>query len=437
MPPRDTIGIVLHKRSTFSRGLTRGPCHARFLPVSDLFDVTALRAQFPALSARVHGHLPVYLDSAASAQKPQRVIDALTQAYSGHYGNVHRGVHTQAAHTTDAYEAAREHLRAFLNARHPDEIIVTSGATGGLNLAAHAFGAALQPGDEVLVSLAEHHSNFVPWYMLCRRSGAVLRTLPVDAHGGVDTATVLKHLSPRTKILALTHMSNVTGGRTDLAAITTHARAQGIITVADGAQAAVHGPVDVQHLGIDAYAITGHKLYGPTGVGVLYLRREAAADLPPFLGGGEMIESVSPEHVTYAEPPHRFEAGTPPIAPFIALGEAVRFLTALGPEAFAHETAVHRRAEAALRDLGCTIYGDAPHKGPITAFNIPGVHPLDAASFLDLRGIAVRAGRHCAEPLLQSLGQHGTLRASFAVYNTFAEVDALSEGILACQKALR
>ena len=389
------------------------------------------------LRTRAHGKPLVYLDSAASAQKPQCVIDAQAQVYTERYANVHRGLHVPAARATEAFEAAREGVRRFLNARFTDEIIVTSGATGGLNLAAHAFGAALRPGDVILTSVAEHHSNFVPWMMLAQRSGAQVRAAPINAHGCVDADAVIAMMTPDVRMVALTHMSNVTGGRTDVASIAVAARARGIVSVIDGAQAAVHEAIDVQALGIDAYAVTGHKLYAPSGAGALYLRRELAVDLPPFLGGGEMVESVSLEQVTYAPPPHRFEAGTPPIAPFTALGTALDWLQALPAEALTHETSVHRHAEAGLRDLGVQIYGDAPDKGPITAFNIPGVHPLDAATFLDLRGIAVRAGRHCAEPLLKYLGQHGTLRASFAVYNTQADADALIAGVAACIKALR
>ncbi len=402
------------------------------------FDIAAVRADFPILERQINNKPLVYLDNAASTQKPQAVIDSLTNVYSHSYANVHRGVHTLAEEATQALENTRSALAQYLGASQPSEIVFTSGATAALNLAAHTCGSLLQAGDEVLVSLAEHHSNFVPWHML-RARGVVLKPIALLPCGSVDVQQAIDSITPRTKVIALTHVSNVTGGRTDIATLTAAARAHGIITVIDGAQGAAHThPLQVAAWGIDMYACTAHKMYAPSGVGALYIRNDLAQTLPPFLGGGEMIASVSFDNVTYAPPPHRFEAGTPAIAPIIAWGAALQYLQPLLPQGLAHESTVYQHAVNCLTTAvpQVQIYGNAAHKAPVLAFNLPNVHPLDAAMYFNLQGVALRAGMHCAELLMNHLGVRGTLRASFALYNTMAEAEMLATTAAACVRAL-
>jgi cysteine desulfurase/selenocysteine lyase len=400
------------------------------------FDVASLRAEFPILSRQVNGRPLVYLDNAASAQKPRAVIDAMTDAMRGAYANVHRGLHTLASETTEAYEGARQATARFINAASADDIVFTKGGTQAINIV--AAGLDIQPGDEIVLSVMEHHSNIVPWHFLRERRGAVLKWLDIDDDGGIDLNTLDALVTPRTKMVALTHMSNVLGVKTPAAKIIELAHERGAPVLLDGCQAVVHGRVDVRALGVDYYAFTGHKLYGPTGIGVLYGKKDRLKALAPFEGGGEMIDIVERERITYNEPPHRFEAGTPPILEAIGLGAAIAWLEAQDRSAIeAHEAALRTKAMEALRALNWVkLYGGARDKGAIVAFNIEGAHPHDVAQILDRQGVAVRAGHHCAQPLMQRLGVTATARASFACYNTLDEVDVLVEALHKTRKLL-
>jgi cysteine desulfurase / selenocysteine lyase len=399
-------------------------------------DLTSLRAQFPILSRQVHGRPLVYLDNAASAQKPEAVIAAMSAAMRGSYANVHRGLHALANETTEAYEAARASVARFINAPAPENIVFTKSGTQAINIV--AAGLEIKAGDEIVLSMMEHHSNIVPWHFLRERKGAVLKWLEIDDDGNVDLSALDALTSPRTKMVAITHMSNVLGVKTPAAQIVEIAHAKGAPVLLDGCQAAVHGRVDVQALGVDYYAMTGHKLYGPTGIGVLYGKAERLAALAPFEGGGEMIDVVERERVTYNDPPHRFEAGTPPILEAIGLGAAIAWLERQDRAALeAHETALAARAMEALRGLNWVkLYGQAPDKGAIIAFNIEGAHPHDVAQILDRQGIAIRAGHHCAQPLMQRLGVSATARASFACYNTAEEIEVFIEALHKARKLL-
>ena len=390
------------------------------------FDVDAVRAQFPILQRQVHGKPLVYLDNAASAQKPRAVIGAMTRAMEGSYAHVHRGQHTLATETTEAYEAARASVARFLNAEAPANIVFTTGGTEAIHLVASSFGLGLQPGDELVLSEMEHHSNIVPWHLLRERKGVVLRFAPVTEAGELDFAAFEALLGPRTRMVALTHMSNVLGTINPVRAVAEAAHAAGAMVLLDGCQGAVHTRVDVQEIGCDFYVCTGHKLYGPTGIGVLYGQAGALAALPPYQGGGEMIEQVTLEEVRYAEPPMRFEAGTPPILEAIGLGAALDWLSGLDRDAvLAHEHALFRRVREGLDGRNwLKLIGDAPGKGAILAFNVEGAHAHDIAQVLDRYGVAVRAGTHCAEPLMRRFGATSSVRASFALYNTLEEADA-------------
>jgi cysteine desulfurase/selenocysteine lyase len=395
------------------------------------FDVEAARAQFPILTRKVNGHPLIYLDSAASAQKPRAVIEAMTAAMEGSYANVHRGLHALSNETTDAYEAARAAVAGFLNA-DAEEIVFTKGATEAINLVAAAFGLGLQAGDEIVLTEMEHHANIVPWHFLRERKGVVLRFAPVADDGALDMAAFEGLIGSKTRLVAVTHMSNVTGALVDVGAVVRAAHAVGALALIDGSQAVVHQPVDVKALGCDFYVFSGHKLYGPTGIGVLYGRGEALSALPPYQGGGEMISAVALDRITYADPPHRFEAGTPPILEAIGLGAAVRWLRAQDRSAVArHEHAVYQRAvdrldgQNWLKPLGVT-----PDKGPIFGFSVDGVHAHDIAQILDRYGVAVRAGSHCAEPLMKRFGLTSSVRASFGLYNTLQESDAFADALL-------
>jgi cysteine desulfurase/selenocysteine lyase len=390
------------------------------------FDVAALRGDFPILSRRVHGKPLVYLDSAASAQKPAAVIDAMADFQRTSYANVHRGLHTLANEATQAFEETRAKVAAFVNAGSVEEIVFTKGATEAINLVAHGVSARLKPGDEIVVSEMEHHANIVPWHMAAERTGARLLWAPILPDGRLDMGALTDLVGPRTRVVALSHMSNVLGTRNDLAAIVALARAVGALTLIDGCQGVVHEPVDVRAIGADFYVFSGHKLYGPTGIGVLHGRPEALEAMPPWQGGGEMIEIVSKETITYNVPPFRFEAGTPAITEAVGLGAAIDWLEAHDRAAIhAHEQALLDRAMAGLRGInGVTVHGVAPGKGAILAFGLAGAHPHDVAQILDRLGVAVRAGHHCAQPLMRALGVTATARASFAAYNTLEEVDA-------------
>ena len=401
------------------------------------YDVAAVRKDFPILHRTVHGKPLVYLDNGASAQKPQAVIDAVTQAYSMEYANVHRGLHYLSNVATDHYEAVRGKLARFLGAQE-DEIVLTTGSTLGINLVSYAWGApTLQPGDEIVLSMMEHHANIVPWHFLRERQGVVLKWVDIEADGSLDPQRVIDAIGPRTKLVALTQMSNVLGTVVDVATICAAARARGVATLIDGSQAAVHMPVDVQAIGCDFYAITGHKLYGPTGSGALYVRKERADQMRPFLGGGDMIREVAQDAITYAEAPLKFEAGTPSIVATIGLGAAIDYVTGLGLDAIAaHEHDLRDYARDRLRGLNwLDLQGDAPGKGAIFSFTMRGgAHPHDISTVIDRKGVAVRAGHHCAQPLMTRLGVTATCRASFALYNTRAEVDALVAALETCHE---
>jgi cysteine desulfurase/selenocysteine lyase len=394
------------------------------------FSPEAIRAQFPILSRSVHGKPLVYLDNAASAQKPEAVIEAMTAAMRGSYANVHRGLHTLANETTEAFEAARAASARLINAASADEIVFTKGATEAINLVANGLGATIRPGDEIVLSVLEHHANIVPWHFLRERHGAVLRFIEIDDDGCIDLSALRDAVGPRTRMVALTAQSNVLGAGSPLEDIVAIAHAAGAPVLLDGCQHAVHGKVDVQALGTDYYVYSGHKLYGPTGIGVLYGKAERLAALPPYQGGGEMIDIVEQERITYADPPHRLEAGTPPILEAIGLGAALCWLESLDRVAAqAHENALGAYAIERLRAINAvTLYGGAAAR-PIVAFNLDGAHPHDVAQILDRQGVAVRAGHHCAQPLMARLGVTATARASFALYNTFDEVDVFIEAL--------
>ena len=403
-----------------------------------MYDVEAVRRDFPILSREVHGRPLVYLDNGASAQKPRAVIDAVTQAYSHEYANVHRGLHYLSNVTTERYEAVRGIIARFLGAPDPEEIVMTSGTTEAINLVAYGWAMPrLQAGDEIVLSVMEHHANIVPWHFLRERQGVTLKWVDVDPDAPLDPQAVLDAIGPRTRLVAITHMSNVLGTVVDVAAICKGARERGVPVLVDGSQAAVHLPVNVAEIGCDFYAITGHKLYGPSGSGAIFMRRERMAEMRPFLGGGDMIRDVTRDAVSYADPPLMFEAGTPGIVQQIGLGVALDYLMALGMEnVAAHEAGLRDYAQARLGALNwLNIQGNAPGKGAIFSFTLEGAaHAHDISTVLDRRGVAVRAGTHCAMPLMQQLGVGATCRASFGLYNTKAEVDALVSALELCHE---
>ncbi len=392
------------------------------------YDVEAVRRDFPILAEKVYGKPLVYLDNGASAQKPMAVLNRIQHAYTHEYANVHRGLHYLSNAATEAYEDAREAVRAFLNAPSIEQVIFTRSSTEAINLVAASYGGmVLGEGDEVILSILEHHSNIVPWNFHRERKGVVIKWAPVHDDGAFDLEAFEKLFTPRTKIVAITQMSNVTGTIVPIREVTRIAHAHGAVVLVDGSQGAVHLPVDVQDLDADFYALTGHKVYGPTGIGVLYGKRHLLEAMPPWQGGGEMIETVTTEGVTYNAPPHRFEAGTPPIVQAIGLGAALRYMESLGREAIlAHETDLRDYAMQRLGEMNSIrIYGTTKEKGAIVAFSMDGAHAHDVATVIDRSGVAVRAGTHCAMPLLNRFGVTSTCRASFALYNTRAEVDAL------------
>lgn len=401
------------------------------------FDVERVRADFPILSREVYGKPLVYLDSGASAQKPQAVLDAIQSCYGFEYANVHRGLHYLSNTATEQFEQARQKVCAFLNAPSDDEIIFTRSVTEAINLAAQSFGGQqIGEGDEIILTIMEHHSNIVPWHFHRERSGAVIKWAPVSDDGEFLLDEFEKLLSPRTKMIAVTHMSNVLGTVVPVKEIVRLAHDRGIPVLVDGAQGAVHLPVDVQDLDCDFYAFTGHKLYGPTAIGVLYGKKELLNAMPPYQGGGEMIQSVSCDEITYGKTPHRFEAGTPPIAEAIGLGAAIDYINEIGRDGIrAHEDSLTAYAHKRLGEINSLrIVGDAPGKGSIISFTMEGVHAHDISTVIDRSGIAVRAGHHCAEPLLARFGVTATCRASLAMYNTTEEIDALADALIRAQE---
>jgi cysteine desulfurase/selenocysteine lyase len=400
------------------------------------YDVARIRADFPILAMQVYGKPLVYLDNAASAQKPRAVLDRIQKAYTSEYANVHRGLHYLANAATEGYEGARDIVRAFINAPRREEIIFTHNATEAINLVAYTFGRErIKAGDEIVLSIMEHHSNIVPWNFLRERQGAVIKWAPVDDDGNFLIDEFEKLLSPRTKMVAITHMSNMLGTLVPVKEVVQRAHARGIPVLVDGSQAAVHLDIDVQDIGCDFYAFTGHKLYGPTGIGVLWGRYEHLAAMPPFNGGGEMIREVFEDRITYGEPPHRFEAGTPSIVQAIGLGAAIEYVNSIGKSRIReYESGLVGYAHDRLREINSLrIIGATKDKGPIVSFEIKGAHPHDVATIIDRSGVAVRAGTHCVMPLLARYGLTATCRASFALYNTREEVDHLAQALIKAQ----
>ncbi len=396
------------------------------------FDVERVRADFPILSRTVHGKPLVFLDSGASAQKPRQVIDALSRCYEAEYANIHRGVYELSAKATDAYEGARARVQRFVNARSASEIVFTKGATEAINLVATSWGGAfLGEGDEVVLSVLEHHANIVPWQLLRERTGIVLKVVPTDERGTFPLDAYEGLVGPRTKLVALTHVSNALGTVTPVDEIVRIAHDQGAVVLIDGAQGIVHCPVDVQALDVDFYCFSGHKLYGPSGIGVLYGKQALLAAMPPYQGGGDMIERVTFERTTFAPPPARFEAGTPPISGTVGLHAAIDYVASLDPAAVAaHEHDLLAYATERLSALNSIrLYGTAPGKAAIVSFTMDGVHPHDIGTILDRAGVAVRVGHHCAQPLMDHFDIAGTVRASFGLYNTRADVDRLVDGL--------
>jgi cysteine desulfurase / selenocysteine lyase len=401
-----------------------------------MYDINHVRADFPILSRQVNGKPLVYLDNGASAQKPQVVIDAVTTAYAHEYANVHRGLHYLSNLATEKYEGVRAIIARFLGAPSPDEIVFTTGTTEAINLVSYAWAAPrLQPGDEIVLSIMEHHANIVPWHFLRERQGVVLKWVDVDATGDLDPQAVIDAIGPRTRLVAVTHMSNVLGTVVDVKSICTAAHARGVPVLVDGSQAAVHMPVDVADIGCDFYAVTGHKLYGPTGSGAIFIRRDRMDEMRPFLGGGDMIRDVTRDTVTWNDPPMKFEAGTPGIVQQTGLGVALEYMMGLGMgNIAAHERDLRDYARTRLAGLNWVqVQGQSASKGAIFSFTLDGTaHAHDISTILDKRGIAVRAGTHCAMPLMAHMGVTATCRASFGLYNTTGEVDALISALELC-----
>src|SRR5215204_6872171 len=398
-----------------------------------VYDVTRIRQDFPALAMQVYGKPLVYLDNAASAQKPKVVLDRLQHAYTAEYANVHRGLHYLANAATEAYEGAREKVRSFLNAERREEIVFTRNATEAINLVAYTFARErIKPGDEIVLSIMEHHSNIVPWHFLRERQGAVIKWAPIDDEGNFLIDEFAKLLTDRTKMVAITHMSNALGTIVPVKEVVRLAHARGIPVLVDGSQAAVHLAIDVRDIDADFYVFTGHKLYGPTGIGVLYAKHEHLVAMRPFNGGGEMIREVARDWVTYGDPPHKFEAGTPAIVESIGLGAAIDYVNSIGKERIAaHEHDLLSYAQDRLREINSLrLIGTARGKGPVISFEMKGAHPHDIATVIDRQGIAVRAGTHCVMPLLERFNVTATCRASFGMYNTREEVDHLAQALI-------
>nr|WP_321482943.1 cysteine desulfurase [uncultured Cohaesibacter sp.] len=406
--------------------------HSPQMAASNGYDVEAIRADFPILSREVYGKPLVYFDNGASAQKPQVVIDAIAQAYSNEYANVHRGLHFLSNLATDKFEAARETVRRFLNAPSIDNVIFTRSSTEALNLVAHSYGGmVLEEGDEVIISILEHHSNIVPWHFLREQRGVVIKWAPVDEEGNFLMEEFEKLLTEKTKIVAITQMSNAIGTIVPVKDVIKKAHAAGAKVLVDASQSAVHMPIDVQDLDVDFLAITGHKLYGPSGIGALYGKAELLDAMPPYMGGGEMIKDVTLDGVTYGEAPHKFEAGTPPIVQAIGLGVALDYMDTIGRDKIAaHEETLRAYAHERLGAINALrIFGKAKDKGAIISFELEGIHAHDVSMVIDRAGVAVRAGTHCAQPLMTRYGVTSTCRASFGLYNTKAEIDILAEAL--------
>jgi cysteine desulfurase/selenocysteine lyase len=395
------------------------------------FDVEAIRADFPILHQQMNGHDLVFLDTGASAQKPRQVIQAMVSIMERDYANVHRGVYALSQRATDIFEATREKTARFLNAPHEDAIVFARGATEAINLVAFSYGQRLGPGDEILTTELEHHSNIVPWQLIAERQGAAVVFAPMTDVGELDMDAARALINSRTKIVATTHVANTMGTIVPVKELADLAHKVGAVILVDGCQAAPHMPVDVQALDVDFYTFSGHKLYGPTGIGALYGRPEILADMPPYQGGGEMIETVSKTGSTYKEPPHRFEAGTPAIVEAAGLGAAIDYVQSIGLEAIgAHETDVAAHAEALLRAMPEVEFMGRPgRKTSVLSFNVKGAHAHDVGTILDQQGVAVRAGQHCAQPVMDRFGVHATARASFGMYNTKAEAEALAAAV--------
>lgn len=395
------------------------------------WDVEAVRADFPILAQTVHGKPLAYLDNAATTQKPNAVIDAIAHFYRHDNANIHRGVHALAERATIAYEAAREAARRFLNARSANEIVFVRGTTEAINLVAASFGARFQPGDEVIVTAMEHHANIVPWQLVQARTGIVLKVIPMDESGALQTEQLAALITPRTRLVAVTHVSNALGTINPVAELIAIAHQHGVPVLVDGAQAVPHMPVDVQALDADFYCFSGHKLFGPTGIGVLYCKAELLESMPPYQGGGDMIRTVSFEKSTFAPPPQRFEAGTPNIAGAIGLKAAIEYLERLDRlAALRYEQELLAYATERLQTVpGLKIVGTAPEKAAVVSFTIDGIHPHDLGTIVDRYGVAIRVGHHCAMPVMTFFGVPATARASFAFYNTFAEIDQLTDAL--------
>ncbi|MBV9455953.1 MAG: cysteine desulfurase [Bradyrhizobium sp.] len=397
------------------------------------YDVARVRADFPALAVQVYGKKLVYLDNAASAQKPTAVLERMTEAYKSEYANVHRGLHYLANAATEAYEGGRAKVAQFINASRNEEIVFTRNATEAINLVAYSWGEEnIKEGDEIVISIMEHHSNIVPWHFLRERHGAVIKWAPVDDEGNFLFEEFEKLLTPRTKLVAMTQMSNVLGTIVPVKDVVTAAHARGIPVLIDGSQGAVHLSVDVQDIDCDFYVFTGHKVYGPTGIGVLYGKHEHLVKMRPFNGGGEMIREVAKDWVTYGDPPHKFEAGTPAIVEAVGLGAAIDYVNSIGKQriaAYEHELLTY--AQERLREINSLrVIGTAKNKGPVISFEMKGAHPHDVATVIDRQGVAVRAGTHCVMPLLERFNVTATCRASFGMYNTNEEVDHLVQALI-------
>ena len=410
------------------------------VPADAVFDVARWRADFPILRERVHGHPLVYLDNAATTQKPQSVIDALADYYARDNANVHRGVHTLSQQATDAYEAARSKVQRFINAAAPEEIVFTAGTTGAINLVAQSFARPiLAKGDEILISAMEHHSNIVPWQLVCAQTGALLKVVPVNDAGEIELDAYERLLGPRTRLVAMTHVSNALGSVVPVERVIALAHAHNVPVLIDGAQAISHVGVDVRALDCDFYAFSGHKIFGPTGIGALYGKAALLDAMPPYQGGGDMIRSVTFEKTEYNDLPYKFEAGTPNIAGAIGMGAALDFVSSIGIGAIAvHELDLLAYATAQVSAIpGLRIIGTAKEKAAIVSFTLDGVHAHDVGTILDHEGVAIRAGHHCAMPVMERFGVAGTARASFALYNTREEVDALVAGIHRVRRMFR
>ena len=402
-----------------------------------MFDIKKIRADFPFLNLKINEGNAVYLDNAASSQKPKTVIDRLTKAYEQEYANVHRGIHYLSMKATENFEDARNEITKFINSKSSDEIIFTKNATEAINLVATSYASVnIQDGDEIILSMLEHHSNIVPWHFLRERNGAVLKWVNIDRNGLIDIDHFSSLITNKTKMVALTHMSNVLGTVQPIKDIVNIAHHHDIPVLIDGTQGAVHDSINVDDIGVDFYVFTGHKLYGPSGIGVLYAKKELQKDMIPYQGGGEMIAEVTQENVTYADAPQKFEAGTPPIAQAIGLGHAIKYINEIGiDEIHKHEAKISDYAKVKLQEIdGLSFFVEPVHSKGIFSFNMAGAHPHDVSTIIDRKGIAIRAGTHCAEPLMQSFGVTSTCRASIAMYNNEKDIDTLCESLVYCRK---